>query len=100
MRANFLSQILQRLASKSPRFFRIVQYSLWAFTAVSLAIVYLNSKGLLSFDDKAFEAGILSVCDDLWKFTCGGAVVAMTSTTNPDLVDNEVKKAVKQEEMN
>jgi len=100
MRSNFLSQVLQRLASKSPRFFRIVQYTLWALTAVSLAFVYLHSKSLLHFDDKQFEEGILSVCDDLWKFTCGGAVVAMTSTTNPDLVDTEVKQAVKQDEMN
>lgn len=100
MRSNFVAQVLQRLASKSPKFFRIIQYTLWALTGVSVAIVYLHSKKLLNFSNQDLEAGILSVCDDLWKFTMGGAVVAMTSTTDPKLVAPEVKANVIEEVQN
>lgn len=97
MQASFISQLLQRLGSKSPAFFRKLQ---WSAGIIAVIFWLFNS---------ALTAGVLTIPNQdrvvdwlngiAGTFT-GIVIGALTSTTNPALVDTEVKEKVIDEAQN
>lgn len=91
MQASFLSQLLQRLGSKSPAFFRKLQ---WIAGIISAAIWLFNSAVSANVIHFANVENVTNWLNTLGGGFAGILVGTLTTTTDPKLVAPEVKEAV------
>lgn len=90
----FIIAMFRRLGTKSPKFFKIIQWLSFGTAIVAGAFLLLSEYELISLYnqdkwDELFKA--------LFYSGLGSGGTASTSTTNPELVSDEVKTNILQD---
>lgn len=94
MKQNFFGQIALRIASKSPRFWRILQIVAAIVIALAWGAQQLLDRGFVVIGDAAMRERWEDLLGDIMLASGASGVTAACSTTKAELVDEETKKAV------
>lgn len=97
MNKNLITQIILRLKSESPAFFKKLQAIAYALIVLGI-IAYLNQKYSIVVTDMV--TNICAMLVDVGKAAIGLLIASWTGTTDPTLMDDKSKDNVINQEQN
>lgn len=97
MNKNLITQIILRLKSESPAFFKKLQVIAYALIVLGI-LAYLNQKYQIFITD--IVGKICAMLVDVGKAAVGILIASWTGTTDPTLMDDKSKENVINHEQN
>lgn len=92
----FFGQLLQRLGSESPRFFKIMQIASLVLGAIAAAMKWLIDNDVWDLNEPT-ETKVSKVLTAVIAFFGGSLFASATGTTKPELMDDKTKTNVLQD---
>lgn len=94
MQQSFILQLIKRLNSQSPTFFKNLQKISMIAIAASISVNYLFDQNIIHLTNQVLQENITNVANAIWKISTGSLFSSLTSTTDPELMDNKTKSVV------
>lgn len=94
MQQTFLVQIIQRIGSSSPRFFKIIQIASFILSIAAGIMMELFDRNMMTIPNQEAWS---ELCQSLTTFFMGSGFASLMSTTKAELMDDKTKENVLKE---